>query len=157
MSLDQYSEYLEKLEVKHEMDRAMRSKSDKHKPTIGDEPMTNKRKRKGRNLSSTGNKITSDHAKECKHCGKWNPAPDDQCSKLTKHVDKCPKPNPYKPEKLFRASQMQEIVKAINKGKDKPAKCAKFPIRSHKITVLVMNVFPSSAFKVLVYLDTKKP
>ena len=38
MSLDQYSQYLEKLEVKHEMDRAMRHRTEKRKASEEDEP-----------------------------------------------------------------------------------------------------------------------
>ena len=121
MSLDQYSQYLEKLEVKHEMDRAMRSKTEKRKASEEDEPRPHKRKFKGKNPPKN-NRPTHGRSKECKHCKKWHPAPDDQCWALPQNADKRPNKAPAQTEKLYTASQMKEIVKAINRGKDKPGK-----------------------------------
>jgi hypothetical protein len=125
MTLEQYYKYLEKLEAKHGLDRALRkeSESKKSKTTENDGENKTNKKRKNKNKNNNNNN-KGDRKEACIHCGKFHPAKDDDCWSLAKNKDKRPKFNSSKKpringtENLFTALQMEAVVQALQK-KDK--------------------------------------
>ena len=113
MSLEEYCKYLEKLEVKHRIDKALRkdhqvkakAKSMERKPDKG---------RPGKPAK-----------KPCRHCGKVHKAPDSECWTLDKSKDPRQK-RKFKPttgnERLFSAEQMESVMEALRRKAKKPPK-----------------------------------
>jgi hypothetical protein len=121
MTLDDFYRYLEKLEVKYNIDKALRDK--KRKSGLNDDDATNKpnkrskKDKKGSNAKGKQGNFTRE--KPCVHCNKMHPVPDDKCWSLDKNKDSRPErgTSPKKEtERMFSALQMEQITKAL-KGK----------------------------------------
>ncbi len=121
LTLDEYYRYLEKLEVKHNIDKALRNdKKRKAENEEGDnkKPTHKKRARKDKKGPNKGSgNLKRDKA--CVHCSKWHPAPDDQCWSLKKNKSKKPAPPT---ERMFTALQMEQIAKALKTNAEKTKK-----------------------------------
>ena len=80
LSLDEYYRYLEKLEVKYNIDQALRDdkkrKQDFEDTSHGKSSQKKKPKHHKKDTPKKGN-LKRDKA--CVHCDKWHPSPDDQC------------------------------------------------------------------------------
>ena len=125
LTLEEYYRYLEKLEVKHNIDQALRDdKKRKGDQNDGDsgKPHHKKKSKKNKKTTNKGNG-NSKREKACVHCDKWHPAPDEQCWSLDKNKNKRPekRSNPgakRDTERMFSALQMEQIAKALsNKAK----------------------------------------
>jgi hypothetical protein len=113
LSLEEYYCYLEKLEAKHNMDKALREDK-KRKAEDDGEEKDRKHKKKSKKEKKAGNRGTGNlkRDKACAYCDKWHPAPDDHCWTLDKYKNKRPKKGPPS-EALFTALQMEQIAKAL--------------------------------------------
>jgi hypothetical protein len=124
MTLDEYSQYLEKLEVKYNMDKEMRREFDKKRKhqdgDNGDKNSAKKKPKKPDHSKQKGNGNKRDKA--CAHCNKFHPAPDDQCWSLEKNK---PKKRGYNgnnssTERMFSAAQVERLLNKVKKkGKSK--------------------------------------
>ena len=134
LSLDDYYRYLEKLEVKHNIDKALREdkkrKADRHD---GDSPHPNKRSKKDKRGDNKKGKGEFTREKPCVHCDKMHRVPDDKCWSLEKN--KKQRKNQSGPsketERLFTAAQMEQITNALN------AKAAKTKKQKRKVSYMV--------------------
>lgn len=92
LSLGEYYRYLEKLEVKHNIDKALREdkkrKADRNDGDGKKGQSNNKKKTKKDKKNATKANLKRDKA--CVHCDKWHPAPDEQCWSLDKNKNKKP-------------------------------------------------------------------
>lgn len=92
LSLGEYYRYLEKLEVKHNIDKALREdKKRKADRNDGDgKKGQSNNKKKTKKDKKNANKANLKRDKACVHCDKWHPAPDEQCWSLDKNKNKKP-------------------------------------------------------------------
>ena len=118
LTLDEFYRYLEKLEVKQNIDQALRDdkkRKEGHNET-GDDRQRSRKKSKKEKKDANTNKGNNKRDKVCIHCEKWHPAPDDKCWSLEKN--KKNKPDKFNrkndSEKLFTALQMEQITKALS-------------------------------------------
>ena len=128
LTLDEYYRYLEKLEIKYQIDQTLRE--DKKRKAEGeahksDEKPQKKRSRK--NKKDTAGKSVKKREDPCVHCGKWHPAPDDKCWSLEKNKNsrsgkRDPVDKKGKSEGLFTALQMEQIAKVLSAKAKKEAK-----------------------------------
>ena len=127
MTLDEFYKYLEKLEVKYNMDKALKKeeKSGKgQREKAKSEKNEGKRKSKGPDKKHKGNKAPERTA-PCKHCGRNHAAPDEDCWELKENERRKPaKRARYEKETqhLFSAEQMKAVMKAVMKKDNKKQK-----------------------------------
>ena len=126
MSLDEYSAYLEKLEVKHKIDNEMRKEAHKKKRASSSEGSTGPSPKKKKGI-----KPTNERTNPCKHCGKMHLAPDNDCWSLKSKKEKRPG-SAKKGEKLFTNLQLEQVYKALEK-RAKQAKKKKRQISFHSV------------------------
>jgi hypothetical protein len=120
LTLDEYYRYLEKLEVKHNIDKALRHdkkrKSDQNDHDNSNNP--NKRSKKDKKGSAHKGKGTFNREKPCAHCDKMHKVPDNECWTLNKNKGSRPERKTFTPkketERMFTALQMEQITKALN-------------------------------------------
>ncbi len=113
LTLEEYYRYLEKLEVKHNIDKALRDDTKRKADQNDSKDKQQKNKKKSKNKDKKGaTKGNPKRDKACVHCDKWHPALDDQCWSLDKNKNKRPKGPPT--ERMFTALQMEQIAKALS-------------------------------------------
>ena len=120
MTLDEYCKYLEKLEVKHCLDKALRASQK------GREEKEKKKSGSAKRGKSGGSSSKDyDRKKPCKHCGKTHVAPDDECWTLDKNQSKRPRRDKYlrggrgSNEHAFSSKEMFEMLNAVMKSNKK--------------------------------------
>ena len=127
MTLDEFYKYLEKLEVKYNMDKALKKeeKSGKgQREKAKSEKNEGKCKSKGPDKKRKGKKAPERTA-PCKHCGRNHAAPDEDCWELKENERRKPaKRARYEKETqhLFSAEQMKAVMKAVMKKDNKKQK-----------------------------------
>ena len=116
--------YLEKLEVKHNIDKALRDDKKRNADrNDGDgEKSQGNSKKKNKKDKKNGSKANLKRDKACVHCDKWHPAPDDQCWSLDKNKNKRPTNKGPPTERMFTALQMEQIAKALSAKASKSKK-----------------------------------
>ena len=131
LTLEEYYRYLEKLEVKHNIDQALRDDKKRKAERNDSESAKSHHKKKSKRDKKGANKGNGNTKREkaCAHCDKWHPAPDDQCWTLDKNKKNRPEKrgNPgakRETERMFSALQMEQIAKALSAKakKDKKTK-----------------------------------
>ena len=128
MTLDEYYRYLEKLEMKHQINQSLRDDKKRKSELDGEETGKKPPKKKSRrDKKGTAEKPGSGRKKACIHCDKWHVVPDDKCWSLKKNEKD--KPERFKPrdkkrnsEGLFTALQMEQVANALLKKVSKSTK-----------------------------------
>jgi hypothetical protein len=131
MSLDDYVRYLEKLEIKHRLDKTMRNRkrsNDDSKESIK-EKSSGKGKRNRNDKSRGGNNASrkpSSKSEPCAHCGKPGHL-DTDCWSLESNADKRPqkRQNTGRTQTMYLQEQVENLFAAareISKEKKKKKK-----------------------------------
>jgi len=150
LTLDQYYKYLEKLEVKWNIDIALRDdKKRKENHASTSTHNSNAKKKAKIHKSGTAGTATKKRESACVHCGKWHVVTDDKCWGLEKNKKFAPKSNKFVPskkpqERLFSSLQLEQVMDALRakeKGKKNPR--GRSRIRPKLTTIALIILAPN--------------
>ena len=129
LTLDEYYRYLEKLEVKHQMDQVLRDDRKRKSENESDgKPKSRPNKRsKGDRKKGPSAQKEKFRKDPCVHCQKWHPDPDEKCWTLKENKNSRPEGfmkarAKNDTQRLFSALQMEQIAKIIGAKAEKKKK-----------------------------------